>query len=156
MMKCGFVRTRTPSVRYQIANLSSDIHRYPALYTPKQRLTAAVMRKSALMCRKCASVANCFLSSTIRSILTSIAAVVTISRTGALPACDWKTWKNFMYKKEEQMLLFFRFDDWGIFVISSAHAQTYLRQAVQSNPGPWEQHSFSVADNAKRIAQRQG
>lgn len=44
----------------------------------------------------------------------------------------------------------------GIFVISSAHAQTYLRQAVQSNPGPWEQHSLSVADNAKRIAQKAG
>ena len=85
MMKCGFVRTRTLSVRYQIANLSSDIHRYPALYTPKQRLTAAVMRKNALMCRKCVSTANCFPSSTIRSILTSIAAVVTISRTGGLP-----------------------------------------------------------------------
>lgn len=41
-------------------------------------------------------------------------------------------------------------------MISSAHAQTYLRQAVQSNPGPWEQHSFSVADNAKRIAQKAG
>lgn len=99
MMKCGFVRTRTLSVRYQIANLSSDIHRYPALYTPKQRLTAAVMRKSALMCRKCVSVANCFLSSTIRSILILIAAVVTISRTDVLPASGWKIWKNFMYKK---------------------------------------------------------
>lgn len=41
-------------------------------------------------------------------------------------------------------------------MISSAHAQTYLRQAVQSNPGPWEQHSLSVADNAKRIAQKAG
>ena len=41
-------------------------------------------------------------------------------------------------------------------MISSAHVQTYLRQAVQSNPGPWEQHSFSVADNAKRIAQKAG
>ena len=99
MMKCGFVRTRTLSVRYQIANLSSDIHRYPALYTLKQRLTAAVMRKSALMCRKCVSVANCFPSSTIRSILTLTAAVVTTSRTGGLPVFDWKIWKNFMYKK---------------------------------------------------------
>ena len=111
MMKCGFVRTRTPSVRYQIANLSSDIHRYPALYTPKQRLTAAVMRKNALMCRKCVSVVNCFLSSTIRSILTSIAAVVTISRTGGLPVCDWKIWKNFMHKRGANAPLFLRHKD---------------------------------------------
>lgn len=41
-------------------------------------------------------------------------------------------------------------------MISSACALAYLRQAVQNNPGPWEQHSLSVADNAKRIAQKAG
>lgn len=41
-------------------------------------------------------------------------------------------------------------------MISSASALAYLRQAVQNNPGPWEQHSLSVADNAKRIAQKAG
>lgn len=41
-------------------------------------------------------------------------------------------------------------------MISSVQAQDYLRQAVQDNPGPWEQHSLSVADNAKRIAQKAG
>ena len=41
-------------------------------------------------------------------------------------------------------------------MISSASALASLRQAVQNNPGPWEQHSLSVADNAKRIAQKAG
>lgn len=41
-------------------------------------------------------------------------------------------------------------------MISSACALASLRQAVQNNPGPWEQHSLSVADNAKRIAQKAG
>jgi len=33
-------------------------------------------------------------------------------------------------------------------------AQEELRAAAQMNPGPWEQHSISVANNARLIAQR--
>lgn len=44
----------------------------------------------------------------------------------------------------------------GYSIISPIQAQAHLRQAVQNNPGPWEQHSFSVANNAKSIAQKAG
>jgi len=37
-------------------------------------------------------------------------------------------------------------------MLTPGKAQEELRLAVQMNPGPWEQHSISVANNARLIA----
>ena len=37
-----------------------------------------------------------------------------------------------------------------------ARAEQELRDGGKRNPGPWEQHSFSVANNARMIAERSG
>lgn len=39
-------------------------------------------------------------------------------------------------------------------MLSVQQAQQELQTAVRLNPGPWEQHSYSVANNAKLIAQK--
>lgn len=38
-------------------------------------------------------------------------------------------------------------------MLTSAQAKRELLHAAQKNPGPWEQHSISVANNARLIAQ---
>ena len=39
-------------------------------------------------------------------------------------------------------------------MLTIKQAQYELKIAVRNNPGPWEQHSLSAADNARRIAER--
>lgn len=39
-------------------------------------------------------------------------------------------------------------------MLTIQQANHLLRQEVRKNPGPWEQHSLSVAENARRIAQK--
>ena len=39
-------------------------------------------------------------------------------------------------------------------MLTIKQAEQELRIAIQMNPGPWEQHSFSVSNNAKLIAQK--
>lgn len=39
-------------------------------------------------------------------------------------------------------------------MLTIAQAEKELQIAVQRNPGPWEQHSYSVAKNARLIAQK--
>lgn len=39
-------------------------------------------------------------------------------------------------------------------ILTAAQAEQELKNAVQMNPGPWDQHSYSVANNAKLIAQK--
>lgn len=39
-------------------------------------------------------------------------------------------------------------------MLTLTQAETELQNAVQRNPGPWEQHSYSVANNARLIAQK--
>ncbi|MEE1282087.1 MAG: HD domain-containing protein [Acutalibacteraceae bacterium] len=39
-------------------------------------------------------------------------------------------------------------------MLTLAEAQKELKSAIQLNPGKWEQHSISVAENAKLIAER--
>ena len=39
-------------------------------------------------------------------------------------------------------------------MLTVEHAKKELKIAVQNNPGPWEQHSLSVAENARRIAEK--
>lgn len=39
-------------------------------------------------------------------------------------------------------------------MLTKATALEYLQQAVRRNPGAWEQHSLSVAENARLIAQQ--
>ena len=39
-------------------------------------------------------------------------------------------------------------------MLTFQQAEHELNMAVQMNPGPWEQHSYSVANNARRIAQK--
>jgi len=39
-------------------------------------------------------------------------------------------------------------------MLTPERAQNELKLAAQLNPGPWEQHSFSVAHNARLIAQK--
>ena len=102
MTRYGFDRIKTLFVLSRTVKLLLGIPLFPALYTPKQRLTAAPMNKSAPMCSKCVNAANCFLSSTIRSTSTLTAAADMIFQTGVLPVCAWKICRNFMYKKEER------------------------------------------------------
>ena len=39
-------------------------------------------------------------------------------------------------------------------MLTFQQAEHELNMAVQMNPGPWEQHSYSVANNARLIAQK--
>lgn len=39
-------------------------------------------------------------------------------------------------------------------MLTIKQAEAELRLAVQNNPGPWEQHSYSVANNARLIARK--
>ncbi len=39
-------------------------------------------------------------------------------------------------------------------MLTPSQAQLYLQQAAQNNPGSWEQHSLSVAENARLLAEK--
>ena len=41
-------------------------------------------------------------------------------------------------------------------MLNLIEADKELKLAVQLNPGPWEQHSISVAKNARLIAEKTG
>ena len=39
-------------------------------------------------------------------------------------------------------------------MLTNRQAEYELKIAAQMNPGPWDRHSYSVANNARRIAQK--
>lgn len=39
-------------------------------------------------------------------------------------------------------------------ILTPSEARKELQEAVLRNPGPWEQHSYAVAENARLIAEK--